>query len=136
MIPNNLWEEKSGIFCPVRKNPTENCTGQKILWDVFGCLLATKNKSLDTILIFPACMACRFWICKNYQFRCTNLGASFYHSPDTFPFFFFAFSCFLAHFWPFFVSVSDTIGFSAKFYIRNTCDIGLFVWISMFFSWF
>ena len=33
--------------------------------------------------------------------------------------------------------MSDTVGFSAKFYIhRNTCDIGLFVWMSMFFLGF
>ncbi len=29
---------------------------------------------------------------KNHRYRCTNLGVSFYHSPDTFTFF--AFSCF------------------------------------------
>ena len=49
MIPNQS-EEKSGIFCPVRKNSFENCMGQKILWDVFGCLLATKNMSLETLI--------------------------------------------------------------------------------------
>ena len=51
-------------------------------------------------------------------------------------FLFSPFFCFLAHFLLFFCSMSDTIGFSTKFYIRNTSDIGLFIWMSMFFSWF
>ena len=51
-------------------------------------------------------------------------------------FLFLAFFCFLAHILLFFCSMSDTIGFSTKFYIRNTSDIGLFIWMSMFFSWF
>ena len=51
-------------------------------------------------------------------------------------FLFLPFFCFLAHFLLFFCSMSDTIGFSTKFYIRNTSDIGLFIWMSMFFSWF
>ena len=51
-------------------------------------------------------------------------------------FLFSPFFCFLAHFSLFFCSMSDTIWFSTKFYIRNTSDIGLFIWMSMFFSWF
>ena len=51
-------------------------------------------------------------------------------------FFFLTFFCFLAHFLLFYCSMSDTIGFSTKFYIRNTSDIGLFIWMNMLFSWF
>ena len=42
-------KEKSGIFCPVRKNLIKNCTGQKNLWDMFECLVATKIKALEMI---------------------------------------------------------------------------------------
>ena len=48
-------------------------------------------------------------------------------------FLFLAFFCYSAHFLLFFCSMSDTIGFSTKFYIRNTSDIGLsFGWVCFF----
>ena len=73
-------------------------------------------------------MAVLFYYCYYYYRPFLSLTRYF--------FFFRHFFVFLAHFLLFFCSMSDTIGFSTKFYIRNTSDIGLFIWMSMFFSWF
>ena len=61
-------KEKSGIFCPVRKNSNENYTGQKILWDTFECLVATKNKALEMIA-------------KKVQWRERSLWPPSHHVP-------------------------------------------------------